>query len=109
MKKFMAVLTMLVCVNGCAVLNSGPKMVDATIEFQKVLATEMIGQIDFTQLTANAGANISDPRFSMRTVVGPAFVFDVTLALEGADLEANIAGAGVGKAARNVEGNPPPE
>ncbi len=92
---------------GCQVLNAGPKMIQATIEFQNILAEKMIGQIDFTQMTANAGAKVSDPRFSMRTIVGPCFVFDVELALAGADLDANIAGAGGGEAARNVEGKPP--
>lgn len=100
-------LCLAMCANGCAVLNSGPDMVQATIEFQKILAEKMIGQIDFTQMTAGAGANVSDPRFSVRTIVGPCFVFDMELALAGADLSANITGAGVGTAARNVEGNPP--
>lgn len=110
--KFAALATVLglggcLWIGGCSVLNTGPDMVKATIAFQTILAEKMIGQIDFTQMTANAGAKVSDPRFSMRTIVGPCFVFDVELALAGADLDASIAGAGVGRAARNVEGNPP--
>ncbi len=94
---------------GCSVLESGPMMMKQTAESVEKVIDKALDQIDFAQLTANAGAKISDPRFAVHGYFCTGVVYRLNLELIGADMDVAVAGAGVGEAARNVEGNPPPE
>lgn len=92
---------------GCAAIESGPLMMRQTAESVEKVIDKALDQIDFTQLTANAGAKISDPRFAVHGYFCTGVVYRMNMDLIGADMEVAVAGAGVGDAARNVEGQPP--
>jgi len=95
------------CLSACAVLESGPMMMRETAKSVEKVIDKALDQIDFTQLTANAGAKISDPRFAVHGYFCTGVVYRMNLELIGADMDVGVAGAGVGAAARNVEGLPP--
>ena len=97
------------CLSGCSVLESGPMMMKQTAKSVEKVIDKALDQINFAQLTANAGATISDPRFAVHGYFCTGVVYRMNLELIGADMSVAVAGAGVGEAARNVEGNPPRE
>ena len=105
MKKLLGLVVILL--PGCAILDSGPAMMKATTEQVSIVFREALSQMDWTQITATGGARISDPRFAIHGYVATGVVYRMNLELIGADMNAGISGAGVGTAARNVEGNPP--
>ncbi len=95
------------CILGCAVFESGPMMMKATSDNIAKVIEQALAQMDMTQMTANAGAKINDPRFSVHGHFATGVIYRVNVELIGADMDVAVAAAGVGDAARNVEGNPP--
>lgn len=97
-------MCIVICLSGCAVFDSGPKMMaEIGAEVSKVAAAA-IEQMNFTQMTANADGDVTNPELVLEGFAATGIVFKGSARLIGASLSYGIAGAGVGNAAANAPG-----
>ncbi len=102
-------LLLALCGTGCAVFESGPLMMKQTGAMVEKVMTAGLEQLQISQMTANADAAINDPRFRVHGFFGTGVRYEMYVELVGADMSVDVAAAGVGRAARNVERDPPAE
>jgi hypothetical protein len=81
---------------GCAAFNAGPKMMNTIGEGAISIGTTLASKMNPTDMTAQTGGTISDPRFTFKGHVATGVVFDFTAQLVGADLEYDIMAGGQG-------------
>ena len=103
------VLLLALCGAGCAVFESGPLMMKQTGAMVQSVMEKGMDQLQISQMTASAGATVNDPRFRVHGFFGTGVRYEMYVELVGADMKVGMAAAGVGKAARNVERDPPVE
>lgn len=86
------------CLLGCSIVDSGPRMMQTAVEGAAGTAKLLLAQYSPEQMNVAVGGEVNDPSYQVRLFAGSGVLVDLTMGLNGADLNFDILSSGSGTA-----------